>query len=103
MARTGSGKSARFAGDSAVVGTGRLGALETNAPLGAYGTGRDALQRGIKELVKNKFPISCEFGNGAVVPLGQVIVKEDFHVVFEIRGVSAPGLVHVVQDAHRHV
>ncbi len=26
--------------------------------------------RGTKELVKNKFPISREFGNGAVVPLG---------------------------------
>ena len=29
----------------------------------------------LKELVKNKFLISCAFGNGAVVPLGQVIVK----------------------------
>ncbi len=55
-----------------------------------------------KELVKNKFPISCAFGNGAVVPLGQVIVKDDFHVLFEIGGVFAPGLVHLVQHPHRH-
>ena len=34
-------------------------------------------------MVKNKLPFSREFGNGAVVPLGQVIVKDDFHVVFD--------------------
>src|SRR5207244_3069391 len=55
-----------------------------------------------KELVKNKLPISCARGNGAIVPLGQVIVKEDFHVLFEISGVFAPGLVHLVQHPHRH-
>ena len=53
-------------------------------------------------MVKNKFPISCAFGNGAVVPLGQVIVKEDVHVGFEIGGVFAPRLVHRVQNPHRH-
>src|SRR5712691_3446832 len=56
----------------------------------------------VKELVKNKASISCEFGNSAVVPLGQVIVKDDFHVVFEIGGVFTPGLVHLVQHPHRH-
>src|SRR5438552_4730402 len=55
-----------------------------------------------KELVKNKASISCEFGNSAVVPFGQVIVKDDFHVLFEIGGVFTPGLVHLVQHPHRH-
>ena len=31
-----------------------------------------------------------------------MIVKEDLHVLFEIGGVFAPGLVHLVQNPHRH-
>ena len=56
----------------------------------------------VKELVKNKLPISCAFGNGSVVPLGQVIVKEYLHIVFEISGVLPPGLVRLVEASHRH-
>jgi hypothetical protein len=33
-----------------------------------------------KELVKNKFPISCACRNGTIVPLGQVIIKENFQI-----------------------
>jgi hypothetical protein len=28
-------------------------------------------------MANNKFPLSCAFGHGTVVPLGQVIVKDD--------------------------
>ena len=55
-----------------------------------------------KELVKNKLPISWAFRNSTVVPLGQVIVKEYFHVVFEISGVFASGLICLVEAPHRH-
>jgi hypothetical protein len=41
-------------------------------------------------MVKNKSPFSREFGNSAVIPLGQVIIKNDFHVVFEIGRVFGP-------------
>ena len=51
---------------------------------------------------QNKLPISCAFGNGSVVPLGQVIVKEYLHIVFEISGVLPPGLVRLVKASHRH-
>jgi len=34
-------------------------------------------------VVNNKFPISCPFGNGSIVPLGEIIVKNDFQVVLE--------------------
>ena len=53
-----------------------------------------------KELVKNKFPISCTFGNGAIVPLGQMIVKDNFHVVFEVRGVFASSVIYLLQEPH---
>jgi hypothetical protein len=46
-----------------------------------------------KELANNKFPISEEFRNGAIVPLGQVLVKDDLHLVFTIGGVCAASLV----------
>jgi hypothetical protein len=55
-----------------------------------------------KELVNNKSLISCEFGNGAVIPLRQVIVTDDGHVLFEIHGVLASGLVSLVQNPHWH-
>src|SRR5437879_13692564 len=55
-----------------------------------------------KDLANNNLPISWAFGHGAVVPLGQVLVKDDFHVVFEIGGVFAPSLVHRVQEPYRH-
>ena len=57
---------------------------------------------GAKELANNNFPISCAFGHGAVVPLGQVIIKDNFHIVFEIGSVLAPSLVHRVQEPYRH-
>jgi hypothetical protein len=31
-----------------------------------------------------------------------MIVKDDFHVVFEIGGIFAPSVVHPVQEPHRH-
>ena len=42
------------------------------------------------------------FGNGSVVPLGQVIVKEYLHVVFEIGGVFTAGVVRLVDVPYRH-
>ena len=75
---------------------------EPAAPVGGI---HDVIKRAVhstKELVKNKSSISCEFGNSAVVPFGQVIVKDDFHVLFEIGSVFTPGLVHLVQNPHRH-
>jgi hypothetical protein len=56
-----------------------------------------------KELANNKFPSSCAFGNGAVVPLGQVIVKDDFHILLKISGVFASSLIHRVQHPYRHL
>jgi hypothetical protein len=53
-------------------------------------------------MVKNKFPFSRAFGNGTVVPLGQVIIKDDFHVLFEIGRVFAPRCIHLVQNPYRH-
>jgi hypothetical protein len=53
-------------------------------------------------MVKNKSPISCAFGNSAVVPLGQVIIKNDLHVLFEIGSVFAPRFIHLVQPPYRH-
>jgi hypothetical protein len=55
-----------------------------------------------KELVKNKFPISWAFRNSAIVPLGKMSIKDDFHVVFEIGGICTPSLVHLVQEPYRH-
>ena len=55
-----------------------------------------------KELANNKFPISCAFWNGAVVPFGQVVVKDDWHILFEIGGVFTPSVVHRVQHPHCH-
>ena len=55
-----------------------------------------------KDLVNNNFPISCAFGHSSVIPLGQVIIKDDFHVVFEIGGVFASGLVHGLQEPYCH-
>src|SRR5262249_37422609 len=54
-----------------------------------------------KDMVKNKSPFSREFGNGAVVPLGQVIIKNDLHVLFEIGSVFAPRFIHLVQNPYR--
>ena len=51
-------------------------------------------------MVKNKFPFSCAFGNGTVIPLGQKIIKNDFHVVFEIGRVFAPCGIHFVQNPY---
>ena len=53
-------------------------------------------------MANNNFPISCAFGHGSVVPLGQVIIKDNFHIVFEISGIFAPSLVHRVQEPYRH-
>ena len=53
-------------------------------------------------MVKNKFPILGQFGHGTVVPCGQVIIKENFHVVLESGGVFAPYLVHFVHVPHCH-
>src|SRR5262249_20365638 len=53
-----------------------------------------------KDMVKNKSPFSREFGNGAVVPLGQVIIKNDLHVLFEIGSVFAPRFIHLVQNPY---
>ena len=53
-------------------------------------------------MVKNKFPFSRAFGDGTVVPLGQVIIKDNFHVLFEIGRVCAPRFLHLVQTPYRH-
>jgi len=53
-------------------------------------------------MVNNKCPFSRDFGNGAVVPLGKVIIKNDFHVLFEIGGVFAPRFIHLVQNPYGH-
>ena len=53
-------------------------------------------------MVKSKFPLSREFGNSAVVPLGQVLVKNDLHVLFEIGSVFTPRFIHLVQNPYRH-
>src|SRR4030095_8645626 len=55
-----------------------------------------------KDMVNDKFPFSRDFGNGAVVPLGKVIIKNDFHVLFEIGGVFAPRFIHLVQNPYCH-
>ena len=55
-----------------------------------------------KDMVKNKFPFSREFGNGTVVPRGQGIIKNDRHVLFAIGGVCAPRFLHRVQHPYRH-
>jgi hypothetical protein len=55
-----------------------------------------------KDMVKNKFPLSRAFGNGTVVPLGQVIVKNDLHILFEIGRVFASRFIHFVQNPYRH-
>jgi hypothetical protein len=52
-------------------------------------------------MVKNKLPFSRAFGNGAVVPLGQVIIKDDLHVLFEISSVFAPRFIHLGQFAYQ--
>ena len=55
-----------------------------------------------KDMVKNSFPISCDFGNGAGGPLGPMIVKDHVHVVFAVGGSGAPGLGALLQAPHRH-
>lgn len=54
-----------------------------------------------KDLVLNYFPISSGLRNGAVVPLGQVIVEEDFHGGFEVLSYLAAGGVDPFQGADR--
>ncbi len=44
-----------------------------------------------KKLVRNNLPSLTGFGKGAVVPLRQVVVEEDFHGVFEVGCVLAAG------------
>jgi hypothetical protein len=34
-------------------------------------------------LVHNSFPVSFRLGQGPIVPLGEVVVKDDFQVVFD--------------------
>jgi hypothetical protein len=49
-------------------------------------------------MVKNKFPFSRAFGNGTVVPLGQVIIKDDLHGLFEVGRVFAPRFIGCVAN-----
>src|SRR5258705_4470511 len=37
-----------------------------------------------------------------LVPYGQVIIKDDWHIVFEISVVFAPSVVHRIQEPYRH-
>ena len=64
--------------------------------------GQKTLENASKDMVKNKSPILGQFGHGTIVPFGQVIIKENFHVVFEIGGVFAASLVDVLHGSHRH-
>jgi hypothetical protein len=52
---------------------------------------------------QQQVPDSCTFRHSSVVPFGQVIVKDDFHSLFEIGGVLAPNVVHRVQHPSRHL
>ena|SRR3990172_4605325 len=55
-----------------------------------------------KELARNYFPSSSGFGDGAVVPLRQVVVEEDGHGFLEVVGVRATGGVDLFQKADGH-
>src|ERR1700682_5911403 len=55
-----------------------------------------------KDLARKCFPSSSRFGDGAVVPLRQVVVEEDGHVFLEVVGVFATGGVDLFQEADRH-
>ena len=55
-----------------------------------------------KERARNNFPIYVT-RDGAVVPLGQEVVEEDFHVLFESLGTLAAGVVDLVENVHGHL
>src|SRR6266404_3788127 len=52
-----------------------------------------------KELALNYFPISFSLWQGTVVPLGEVVVEDDFQVVFEAFGVLTASGVNLVKQA----
>src|SRR5512146_2235332 len=54
-------------------------------------------------LVDNNFPVSWAARYGSVIPLGQDFIEHDLHRLLEVRRILPPGLVHLVQDVHRHL
>src|SRR4029434_7271731 len=85
-------------------GSGSMASSRTNRATSTRwcGTGVSPAPVPPKDMVNNKFPFSRDCGNGAVVPLGKVIIKNDFHVLFEIGGVFAPRFIHLVQNPYCH-
>src|SRR5436305_7440764 len=55
-----------------------------------------------KDLALNYFPISWSLRECAVVPLWEVVVKEDFHGALEALRALAAGRVNLVEEAYRH-
>src|SRR5512142_1274009 len=51
----------------------------------------------------NNFPVSWAARYGSVIPLGQDFIEHDLHRLVEVRRIRPPGLVHLVQDVHRHL
>lgn len=56
-----------------------------------------------KDTVRNYFPNSLDRGKGSVVPLGEVIVEKDFHILLESVGVLATGGIDAVQYSDNHL
>src|SRR3990172_5157440 len=53
-------------------------------------------------MARNYFPSSSGFGDGSVVPLGQVVIEEDGHGFLEVVGVLATRGVDLFQQADGH-
>lgn len=51
-------------------------------------------------MVQNNFPVSGQLGEDEVVLFGEVVIEGDLHGGFEVGGVLATGLVHLVEEAH---
>jgi hypothetical protein len=58
---------------------------------------------GNKDCRFNNFPVSWAARYGSVIPLGQDFIEHDLPRLLEVRRLLPPGLVHLVQDVHRHL